>query len=355
MDIPPFELERWLDRYDPDTDVMLGESGIRSLDVTRFDLDVGSLGYVIPTDGSPALRERIARRYGRSPAGVVITCGTQEANLLTHLALLDATAHAVVITPTYQSLRTLPATVADVTTVPARPPDWSVDCSAVEAAMRPETELVVLANPANPTGRYDGPELLEGLYDLAVDNEAYLHVDEVYRLLADDPHPPAASIGERAISTAGLSKAYGLAGARIGWVVTSAPIADAIRRWKDYTTIAPPTLGHHIAEQALGSREAAILAENRRLVAANRDRVTSFVDRFDLAWHEPTGVNGFPTIPAGFESGRTFCESVYQAENVLLAPGDVFGEPDRFRIGFGARPDVLETGLRRMARHIESR
>lgn len=354
MDVPPFALERWLDRYDPASDVMLGESGIRSLDADRFDLDVGDLGYVIPTDGEPDVRRRIGDRYGRSPEEVVVTCGTQEANLLVHLALLDAGDHAVVVTPTYQSLHTLPETFASVTTVSAAPPNWSVDLDAVAGAIRRDTQLIVLANPDNPTGRYYGPALLEALHELAADAGAYLHVDEVYRLLAADPHPPAATLGEQAISTAGISKAYGLAGARVGWVVAEASIADRVRRWKDYTTIAPPKLGHHVARQALGPREAAILEANRDLARHNRGLVAEFVDRFDLDWYEPTGVNGFPTVPAPFESGRTFCESVYDAEGVLLAPGDLFGVPNRFRIGFGATTEELRAGLDRMTAHVDA-
>ncbi|MFC4549699.1 MULTISPECIES: aminotransferase class I/II-fold pyridoxal phosphate-dependent enzyme [Halorussus] len=354
MELPPFELERWLDEYEPDADLMLAESGVRSLPADRFDLDAGELGYVIPTDGSPAFRADIAERYDRDAEEVVLTCGTQEADYLTFMALLDEGDHSVVVSPTYQSLASVPGAVGEVSEVRTEPPEWELSVDAVAEAMRSDTRLVVLTNPSNPTGKYLGAETIQALYDLVEENDAYLLVDEVYRMLADDPHAPAASLGPRAISTAGVSKSYGLAGARLGWVVAETEIADAVRKWKDYTTISPPKLGQHVARQALGDQEAEILEANRAHAKSNRERVVAFVERYDLDWFEPTGVNGFPTIPDGFESGKQFCRSLFEAESVVLAPGDVFGYPDRFRIGFGLHTDELEEGLERVGRHIEN-
>lgn len=355
MEIAPFDLERWFAEVEPGADVMLAESGVRSLPAARFDLEVGELGYVIPTDGSPEFRAAIAERYDRDADEVVLTCGTQEADYLTFMALLEAGDHSVVVSPTYQSLSSVPAAIGEVTEIRTEPPDWDLSVDAVAAAMRPETRVVVLTNPSNPTGKYLGPETLRALYDLVDENDAYLLVDEVYRMLAADPHDPAASLGPRAISTAGVSKSYGLAGARLGWVVAEPALADSIRKWKDYTTISPPILGQHIARQALGEQEADILEANRRHATSNRDRVAEFVETYDLDWFEPTGVNGFPTVPDGFENGKAFCRSLFEAERVVLAPGDVFGYPDRFRIGFGLPTDELEDGLERVGRHIETR
>lgn len=354
MELPPFELERWLDEYEPDADLMLAESGVRSLPVDRFDLDVGELGYVIPTDGDPEFRADIAERYGRDAEEVALTCGTQEADYLTFMALLDEGDHSVVVSPTYQSLASVPDAVGDVTEVRTEPPEWELSIDAIEEAIRPETELVVLTNPSNPTGKYLGPETMAALYDLVAEHDAYLLVDEVYRMLAEEPHAPAAALGPRAISTAGVSKSYGLAGARVGWIVADEEIADSVRKWKDYTTISPPLVGQHIARQALGEQEADILEANRSHAQANKERVAAFVEAYDLEWFEPTGVNAFPTVPEGFENGEEFCRTLFEEESVVLAPGDVFGYSDRFRIGFGLHTDELEAGLERIGRHIEN-
>ncbi len=354
MQIEPFALERWFDEYEHDADIMLAESGIRSLSSTRFDTDPGELGYVSPTDGDPEFRAAVGERYGRSGDEVVFTCGTQEANLLVFLSLLDAGDHAVCVTPTYQSLHALPESLAEVSHVRLDPPDWVLDVDAVAEAIRPETRVIVLNNPNNPTGKYHSRETVEALTDLAADNDAYLLCDEVYRLLDDDdPLPPVASMGPRGISTTSLTKAYGLAGLRFGWLCGPPEVADAARKWKDYTTISPSIFGQHVGRQAL-TEEDSILEENRALAQRNRERVAEFVAEYELDWHEPVGVNAFPTIPDEFDDSRAFCRTVVEEESVVLAPGDVFGFDDRFRIGFGLPTDELEEGLTRVGRVIET-
>jgi aspartate/methionine/tyrosine aminotransferase len=362
MQIDTFGLERWFAEYEHETEIMLAESGVRSLSTDRFDTDPGELGYVIPTNGDPDLRATIADWYGRDADEVLCTCGTQEANFLAVLSVLDADSaspsgavsgspHAVVVTPTYQALHAVPDAVGEVTRVPLEPPTWKLDVDAVADAIRPETRLVVLNNPNNPTGRYHSIETVKALYDLAADNDAYLLCDEVYRLLAEDPLPPVASLGPQGLSTTSLSKSYGLAGLRFGWLVGDAELLETAWNWKDYTTISPSIFGQHIAAQALEQGDE-ILAENRTLVADHHDRVQAFLEKHDLEWYGPVGVNGFVTVPDGFEDGKTFCRAVLE-EGVVLAPGEFFGHPDRFRIGFGLPTAELEAGLERIDRVLE--
>jgi aspartate/methionine/tyrosine aminotransferase len=352
MHIAPFELERFFDRFEYDAELMLAESGIESRDAAEFDTDPGELGYVIPTGGDPAFRGRIADRYGRTAEEVLFTAGAQEANFVTFAALMGE--HAVTVTPTYQSLHAVPAAFGEVTTVDLAPPAWTLDLEAVEAALRPETAVLVVNNPNNPTGRYHDEATMRALYDLAADNDTYLLCDEVYRLLADEPLPPVASFGDYGISTSSVTKAHGLAGCRFGWVVGPSEVVEAAATWKDYTTISPSAFGHHVARQAI-DREATLLADHRAQAADHRARVGAFLDAYDLSWHEPVGVNGFPTVPDGFATGRDFCETLVREESVLLAPGDAFGHPDRFRIGFGLATDELVEGLDRLGTFLDRR
>jgi len=345
MEIEPFALERWFDRHEPDADVMLAESGVRPLSASRFDLDPGDLGYVIPTDGAPDLRARVADRYGREVDEAVFTCGTQEANLLAILATVDT--HAVAVVPSYQSLHALPGAVGEVTRVELEPPAWRLDPDAVAGAIRPETDLVVVNNPNNPTGRQHPAATIGTVHDIAADRDAYLLCDEVYRPLSEDPVPRVAGLGPHGLSTCGLSKGYGLAGLRFGWLVGPPEVIAAARRWKDYTTIAPPAVGQHVARQALAD-ERSILARSRELAAEHRAVVAAFLDEHGLEWHDPVGVNGFPTVPDGFASGREFCERLVAEESVVLAPGEAFGCPGRFRIGFGCERATLAEGLDRL-------
>jgi aspartate/methionine/tyrosine aminotransferase len=351
MDIAPFALERWFARYEHDADIMLAESGIRSLPAQRFDTDPGDLGYVIPTNGDPDLRADLADRYGRSADEVLCTCGAQEANFLAFLTLMDRDSHAVCVTPTYQALHELPRTVGSVTTVDLDPPAWELDVDAVADAVQSNTTVVVLNNPNNPTGRYHDAETVRALYDLAADADAYLLCDEVYRLLSTEPLPPVASMGPHGLSTASLTKSYGLAGARFGWLVGDTDVVDGAWNWKDYTTISPSLFGQHVARQAL-DRSEELLRENRALAAKHHDIVAAWVDDHDLSWHDPVGVNGFISVPPGFEDGEAFCRAVVERESVVLAPGNSFGFPGFFRIGFGLPTDELVAGLERVGRVV---
>ena len=348
MDIAPFALERWFAEVEHDADIMLAESGIRSLPADRFDTDPGALDYVIPTNGDPELRDELAGRYDRTADEVLCTCGTQEANFLAFIALMDRDAHAVCVTPTYQSLHELPRSFGSVTTVDLTPPRWTLDVDAVADAIEPNTRLIVLNNPNNPTGRYHAEETVQALYDLAADADTYLLCDEVYRQLTADPLPPVASMGPHGLSTTSLTKAYGLAGVRFGWLVGDQEVVERAWQWKDYTTISPSLFGQHVARQALGRREQAILRENRELVRDHHDRVADWVAAHGLSWHDPVGVNGFVTVPEGFGDGEAFCRAVVDEASVVLAPGNAFGFPGYVRIGFGLPTAELTEGLSRL-------
>ena len=372
MRIDPFGLERWFAEYEHEADIMLAESGIRSLDASRFDLDPGRLDYVIPTNGDPGFRSAVGERYGRSADEVLFTCGTQEANFLAFLSLLgDGNAvgdvddgesaasgvgsgtHAVVVTPTYQALHAVPEAFGEVTRVELEPPEWELDPDAIADAAREDTAVIVVNNPNNPTGRHHDEAAMRAVYDVAVDRDAYLLADEVYRLLTEEPQPPVASFGSHGISTTSLTKAYGLAGLRFGWIAGPEAVVERAWQWKDYTTISPSLLGQHVAKQALGRREPRILEENRELAATNRAIVADWLDRHGLDWYDPVAVNGFVTVPDGFDDGESFCRTVVEEESVVLAPGGLFGFPDRFRIGFGLPTEELEEGLDRVSRVIE--
>jgi len=354
MDAPTFELERWFAEVEAGADVMLAESGVRSLPASEFDTDPGELGYVIPTNGERALRAAVGERYSRSADEVVCTVGTQEANYLAFRSLLSPGDHAVVVTPTYQSLHAVPDAVCDVTRVGLDAPEWTLDANAVADAIRPETELVVLNNPNNPTGRQHDAETVRAVYDLAADADAYLLGDEVYRQLSPDPAPAVASLGEYGLSTAGLSKSYGLAGCRFGWLAGAQNVVEGVEAWKDYTTISPGAFGHHVAEQVFGvgdfdARAAELRAAALDHVATNAAITAEWAREHDLGWDDPVGCNVLLDVPDGFADSRAFCRTVVDEASVVLAPGDCFGVEGTFRLGFGLPTAELREGLERVA------
>jgi aspartate/methionine/tyrosine aminotransferase len=351
MDIEPFALERFFAEHEAGADLMLAESGVRSLSAARFDTAPGELGYVVPTAGDPDFRAAVGSLHDRSAVETLFTCGTQEANFLAFLGTVES--HAVVVTPTYGSLTAVPRSLGEVTEVPLGE-DWRLDPDAVVEALRPETDLVVLNNPNNPTGRYHDESAVRAVYDACADNDTYLLCDEVYRLLADEPIPPVAGFGEYGLSTAGVSKPFGLAGLRFGWLCGPESVVERAERWKDYTTISPPKIGQHVARQAFDEREE-LLAESRALAADHRAVVADFLDERGLAWSNPDcGVNALVEVPDGFPDGETFCRQFVAEESVVLAPGEAFGLPGRFRIGYGLPLAELEEGLARLERFLET-
>ncbi|WP_123537578.1 aminotransferase class I/II-fold pyridoxal phosphate-dependent enzyme [Halosimplex salinum] len=355
MHVEPFALERWLADHEHDAAVNLGDSGVRPLEADRFDTDPGRLGYVVPTNGDPDLRARVAERYDRAADELLFTCGTQEANFLAVLATLDRDSHAVCVTPTYQSLHSLPDAVADVTRVELAAPDWRLNIDAVAEAVEPHTDLIVLNNPNNPTGKSHPQETVEAVYELAAAADAYLLSDEVYRPLAapEERVEPVASMGPYGISTCGLSKGWGLPGLRFGWLAGPEAVVSAAWEWKDYTTISPSAFGQHVGRQAI-DREDELLAENRTHVRRNRDLLGEFAESYGLDWHLPAGATGFLTVPEEFESGEAFARALVD-EGVVVAPGETFGRPGYVRVGFGAERTTLEDGIERMGAVIDER
>ena len=351
MQIAPLDLERWFAEAESDADIMLGGSGVRALSADRFDTAPGDLGSVTPTAGDPAFRADVGEYHGRSADQTVFTCGTQEANFLALFALVEE--HAVVVTPTHGAFSGLADALADVTHVPLTEPDWTLDPVAIAEAIGPETDLVAIVNPNDPTGRYHDEGMMRTVYEHCADNGAYLLCDEVYRPLAADPIPSAASFGRYGISTGGVSKAFGLEGLRFGWLCGPTAIVEAAKSWKDYTTISPPTFGQHVAKQAFDRRDT-ILEENREHVRENCALVETFLAEYDLTWSDPDcGVTAFVEVPEGFDGGHSFCRSLLTEESVVLAPGEAFGRPEWFRIGYGLPGDGLETGLSRLRRFLD--
>jgi len=353
MNIQEFELERWFARYEHNADIMLSESGIRSLESDRFDLNVDKVGYVIPTCGKRELREKVGELYGLKGDNILFTCGTQEANFLAFISLLSKDDHTIIVTPTYQALHSVPDSLCQTSKISLNPPDWKLDVNKIENAVQENTKMIVLNNPNNPTGRYHSLDKVEKIYQIAEENDINLLCDEVYRELVVDPIPPVASLGEYGISTTSLTKAYGLAGTRFGWIAADEEVIEKAWKWKDYTTISPSIFGHHIAEQVFNGMREEILKENIELAHKNRNIVDEFVRKFDLNWYYPFGVNGFIKIPDDFNSSVQFCKEFFEEQKVVLAPGKVFGFDEYFRIGFGLETDKLKEGLKRLSDFIE--
>jgi aspartate/methionine/tyrosine aminotransferase len=319
-----------------------------------------SLGYT-ETRGAPDLRAQIAATFeSRSADDVICFGGAEEGIFIAMHALLEAGDHAIVVTPNYQSTETLPMALCRVTGVPLDPDaNWTLDVDRVAAAIRPDTKLVSINFPHNPTGKILEFDRFTALVDLCRKHGLYLFSDEVYRLLGREgtAHlPQAADVYERALSLGVMSKAYGMPGLRIGWIACQdADLLSRMERLKHYVTICSSAPSERLALIALKARDR-ILARNCGIVSANLKLLDSFFEaRADLfEWYRPDG--GCVAYPRykGPEGVEAFAARALATESVLLLPASIYRSElgavpaDRFRIGFGRKN--MEAALEALAR-----
>jgi aspartate/methionine/tyrosine aminotransferase len=352
MAIAEFTLERYFAKWEFAARYILGASDIEPYDLDELlalaDDDVRrrweslTLGYT-ESLGLPALRGEIAKLYERIGADNVITfAGAQEGIYVAMHALLQAGDHAVVVWPSYQSLHEVARSIgASVTLIPLDPLDWSLDVDAVAAAMRPNTRVIVANSPHSPTGAQLSPDQLTQLVAIADRHGAHLFSDEVYRLLEHEgpPLPAAADCSDRAISLGVMSKAFGLAGLRIGWIATrDGSLFARLSSLKDYTTICNSAPSEILALVALRAKDR-VLQRSRDVVRSNLGLLDEFFARNTdtFSWIRPrAGSVCFPEFLRG--DVDEFAATLVEREGVLIVPASQFGYPGNyFRLGYGRR------------------
>lgn len=306
-----------------------------------------ALGYT-ETRGAPALRAAIAESYATAdPDDVLVFAGPGEGLTSTFRALLGRDDHAVVVIPNYQSAETVPAALCDTTGVPLRAADgWALDVDAVAAVLRPNTKVLAVNFPNNPTGAVPDHDTWQALLELVAHHGIHLFSDEIYRGVETDPAvtlPNATDLYERAISLNGVSKAYGLPGLRIGWVITrDRALLDRVEQVKHYGSICGSAPSEVLAQIAVKAR-ASLFARTRRRIADNLPLFRQFFDRHpDLFTYAPPrgGCVCFPRY-TGEDGVESFCHDALHQAGVLLLPASIYQSAlgpvpqDRFRIGVG--------------------
>jgi aspartate/methionine/tyrosine aminotransferase len=359
LKIAPFALERYFARYEFTAPYLLCSSDCESMPLrdllalepgARDRLDDLWLGYT-EAPGHPELRQAIAALHDQVTADqVLVHAGAEEAIFNVMNVVLEPGDHVVVHAPYYQSLgevaRSIGAEVSEWRGDPERA--WALDLDALESRLTPRTRVVVINVPHNPTGFLPSPEFVRELSGLSDRHGFRIFADEVYRGLELDPAdrlPVLADVNERAVSLGVMSKTYGLAGLRIGWLATrDEDLLREVAAFKDYTTICNSAPSEFLATLALRNAEL-IVARNLRIIRDNLDHLDAFFGaREDLfGWHRPrAGSIAFPTLRRG--DVAEFCHDLVERAGVLLLPGSLYGAGYRgFRIGFGRKnlPEAL--------------
>lgn len=361
MKLEPFAMERWQSTYEHRVRYNLSESGVHPLtlgellELTGLD-PAGILLSYTQSDGSEALRDRVAALYpGASRENVVVTTGGAEANHAAVWTLVSPGDRVVVLEPTYGQTPGL-ARGFGAEVVSCRLEEelgWQPRSGAVRDAVAPGTRLVVVTNPGNPTGSILSVEAMEEIVEAAAAAGAWLLADEVYAGAEVDGELTPSFWGryERTIVTGSLSKAYGLPGLRLGWLVAPAARREALWARKDYTTIAPTALSDAAAAAVLepGTR-ARVLKRTRGIIRDNLALLRAWLDARPATFrYVPPRAGAILYLRYAIEANSSaLAERLRVERDVLVVPGDHFGMDGYLRIGFGNPAAELEEALDRI-------
>ena len=355
----------------------LSENKAKSLENLALTSPKLTYGAIRGTDG---LRSNLAGLYSARAGGttkddILITPGAIAANHLVFYSLIHPGDHVICHYPTYEQLYQVPASFgAKVSLWKADPTKkWQLDVEELKSLIRPETKMIVINNPNNPTGAVISKSKLDEIVEIAAEKNIIIFSDEVYRPLfhsigpMDDDFPPSAlNLGyNNVIVTGSLSKAYSLAGIRTGWIACkNKDIMEACAATRHYTNIAVSSLDEAVAAEALSERCIhALLGRNIQLAKSNLDILESFIDehRWACSWVKP--VAGTTTFVKFLKMGKpvddeVFCERLLEKTGVMFVPGSkCFGGSKDFkgyvRIGFVQEKEVLEKGLAALRTFME--
>jgi aspartate/methionine/tyrosine aminotransferase len=370
MRLEPFALERFFARHEFSVRHLLCASDCETISLGELlAMEPGAaeafaalrLGYT-ETAGDPALRQEIASLYkGISADDILVFAGAEEAIFVFMNTALQAGDGLVVHSPCYQSLAAVAAAAGcRVTPWQAGAENgWAPDLEQLPGMISAATRALVVNFPHNPTGYLPDKAQFERIVAIARRNGLHLFSDEVYRFLeydAADRLPAACEIYENGVSLGVMSKAFGLAGLRLGWVACrNAEVRRAMVELKDYTTICVAAPSEFLARLALRRRNG-ILARNLEIIRGNLRLLDDFFARHErlFSWQRPrAGPVAFPAVRFAAASDE-FCSGLLQESGVLLAPGRLFGDAARhFRIGFGRRD--LQAGLDKISAYLEKK
>lgn len=365
MKLEQFAMERLQSTYENQVEFNLSESGVRPLTPREVIEDsAGCEGLLdqplvyTQSNGTVDLRRAIASMYpGAGIDHIEVTNGGSEANFITTFNLIEPGDEVVMLVPNYMQTwglsRAFGGTIREWRLVEDHAAGrWRVDLGALDALVTPRTKMIVICNPNNPTGARLTAAELDAIARAADRHGAWILSDEVYRGAEIDGAETASMWGrsKRVIVTSGLSKAYGLPGLRIGWIVGPATLIASLWSSHDYVTIAPGALSDRLARVALQpARRARLLERTRGILRSNLPLIEEWL----------TAAGGFHWIrpEAGAIVYVRYHHPINSTElvtrlrvekSVLIVPGDHFGMDGYLRLGFGEPPGYNRAGLDRL-------
>ena len=369
MQIEPFKVEIWMNEWETRCAYNLAETCVASVTVEellslsgRNSRDLSDLLPMKMTygaiEGSTRLRSAISTLYdGQDINNITVTHGTIAANTLVHKSLISRGDRVVSIVPTYQQHYSIPTSIeADVAQLTLRAENGFLpDLEDLRRLVTTGTKLIALTNPNNPTGALIERPMLEQIATIARETGAYVLCDEVYRgtgQIGDGMMPSIVDVYEKGIATAGMSKAYSLAGLRLGWIVAPQEVREQVLIHRDYDTISVGMINDHLAAIALEAKDK-FLARSHKITRTNLAILADWVDReARVCWVKPkAGTTAMLRMDVPM-TAREFCIDLVQKTGVMMTPGDAFDMEGYVRIGYANNTDVLKAGLDRLSDYL---
>jgi aspartate/methionine/tyrosine aminotransferase len=374
VELPPFLLDRWIEqKHAPDSPIehdlasstgpvwtlreLLALSGADEVDAL---LDT-SISYTSAT-GTPALRTAIAALEGVDPDAVHVVTGASEALLILFYLAAEPGANVVLPNPGFPANAALAESLGiAVRYYTLRAEDgFCVDADEVRRLVDRDTRLILVNSPHNPTGAVLNDREMEGLHDFCYERGVQFVSDQVYHPIYhgpvyDNQEMRTAARLPHATVISDFSKALCLSGLRIGWIVDrDSRRRERYRNARNYFTITANVFGERLAAFAL-QHSGEIYGRARRVAQQNLAILDQFFARYAgrLSWIRPSGgMTAFPWLASGADT-RDFCRRLAQ-RGVLIVPGDCFGQPSHFRLGFAASGERFPRAIERFADFLDS-
>ncbi len=360
MKFETFELEREQSLWENEVHYNLSESGVHPGSIKDLfdESDVQDIinseliyGY---TQGSPELRQAISQIYMNvAPDEVLVTNGSAEANFVSTLTLLDKGDELIYMVPNYLQIRGIARAIGvEVKEIALKEDlDWKFDLNELESMVNEKTKMIAVCHPNNPTGSVLPKEQIDAIIQMASKVGAYVLADEVYRgaeLNGQECHSFKDTDYEKVIVNAGLSKAYGLPGLRLGWTIGTKEYMHRAWEVKDHTSICLGRLSDIMATKVLQpefrqktlTRIRSVLNKNLDLI---QDWVNSYNGHFRFTQPE-AGAMAFMRYSFDINSTE-LVERIRDEQSVLIVAGDWYGMDRYLRFGYGAKRETLVKAL----------